>query len=420
MIERIKRLLYFPVAGYFYFFAKIRLFFWSPRIIVVTGSSGKTTLLHLIESQLGPLAKYSHHANSSYGIPFDVLGLHRKNLTVIEWPLMFILAPLSIFKKFPKEKIYIVEADCDRPGEGLFLSSLLHPEVTLWVSVARTHSANFQNNKFNSIDEAIAYEFGYFVENTKSLIVTKSNNELISKQLSRARRSARIISLPDQIRKYRVNLIGTSFDFNNKSLKFPYLLPKEVGMSVLMCIELNKYLGIKSDMSFKKFKLPPGRSSFFEGVMGTTLIDSTYNSNLDSAKAILKMFGQIKSNNKWLILGDMLEQGVLEKEEHEKLADEISKYNFEKIILIGPRISKYTYPKLTSRLLKKDLTFAFLNPKEVLDYLKENIQGGEVLLFKGARFLEGVIENLLKHKEDSQYLARREKIWEIRRKKWGF
>jgi len=54
-----------------------------------------------------------------------------------------------------------------------------------------------------------------------------------------------------------------------------------------------------------------------------------------------------------------------------------------------------------------------------LDYLKGNIEGGEIILFKGARFLEGVIENLLEDKGNVKYLARREKIWEIRRKKWG-
>jgi hypothetical protein len=48
------------------------------------------------------------------------------------------------------------------------------------------------------------------------------------------------------------------------------------------------------------------------------------------------------------------------------------------------------------------------------------LQGGETILFKGARFMEGVIENLLVDKKDAAKLVRREKIWEIRRKQWGF
>ena len=51
----------------------------------------------------------------------------------------------------------------------------------------------------------------------------------------------------------------------------------------------------------------------------------------------------------------------------------------------------------------------FENPDEVLKYLKENIKGGETILFKGARYLEGFIENLLADKNDASKLARREK-----------
>ena len=70
MLSRLKRLLYFPIASYFRFFAVLRLRRWNPRIVVVTGSNGKTTLLHMLEAQLGAKARYSHHANSSFGIPF--------------------------------------------------------------------------------------------------------------------------------------------------------------------------------------------------------------------------------------------------------------------------------------------------------------------------------------------------------------
>src|SRR6202050_738801 len=120
MLEKFKKILYFPLASYFRFFAEIRLRRWHPKIVVVTGSSGKTRLLHLLESQIGNTAKYSHHANSSYGIPFDILDLHRKSLLPSEWISLVLKAPFACFKNPPKEKVYVVEADCDRPGEGKF------------------------------------------------------------------------------------------------------------------------------------------------------------------------------------------------------------------------------------------------------------------------------------------------------------
>src|SRR3989304_7990628 len=97
MFQKIKKVLYFPLAYYFRFFAQIKLARWNPRIIVVTGSSGKTTLLHLIKSQLREKAYYSHHANSSYGIPFDILGMTRKTLMLYEWLELFLKAPFLAF-----------------------------------------------------------------------------------------------------------------------------------------------------------------------------------------------------------------------------------------------------------------------------------------------------------------------------------
>lgn len=419
MFNKIKHFFYFPIASYFAFFAAIRLKIWKPKIVVITGSSGKTTLLHLVESQLGTIAKYSHKANSSFGIPFDILGLRRKDLTIFEWPWLFVLAPVSIFKKLPKEKIYVVEADCDRSGEGKFLSTLLKPEVTLWVNVSRTHSANFDKKDFKSIEEAIAYEFGYFAENTKSFLIVNAENHLINGQLGRATSTVKSISMANDLQKYEISLVGTRFETKRGNFTFPYLLPKETATSILMSLELNGYFGIKEDKTFKNFNMPPGRSSFYKGVKNTTIVDSTYNSNLDSVSAVLGMFGQIKSGRKWAVLGDMLEQGELEKEEHEELANEILKYKYEKIILMGPRVIKYTYPKMVKFLPRTGAIENFLGPKEVLDFLNLNIKGGEIILFKGARFLEGVIENLLKDKKDTKTLARREKVWEIRRKKWG-
>jgi UDP-N-acetylmuramyl pentapeptide synthase len=120
------------------------------------------------------------------------------------------------------------------------------------------------------------------------------------------------------------------------------------------------------------------------------------------------------------VLGDMLEQGSSEKEEHEKLADLVMVHPYERIILLGPRVKEYTLPKLQNKAKNNIPINAFENPKDVLDFILSKIGGGEVILFKGARFMEGIIEHLLVDKSDIKKLSRREKIWEIRRKQWGF
>lgn len=411
MIQKIKKVFYFPVANYFRFFAWIQLALWKPRVIVITGSNGKTTLLHLIESQLGDKAKYSHLANSSFGIPFDILGLERKNLTLPEWPLLFLLAPFKALKTPPKEKLYAVEADCDRPFEGKFLGSLLKPEVTILLTVSKTHSVNFEN-----LNE-IAYEFGYFLEYCKNLAIINEDNSLIVKQSPRTK--AKIERIKKTILKnYQVSTSSTKFKIANTDYSFNFLLPEDTFYSIATCNLLLKYLKLNADPSFKKFQMPPGRSSLFAGLKNTTIIDSTYNATPASMHASLKMYQKYPTQKKWLILSDMVELGKEEEMEHKNLARLIVEAKADKVILMGPRITRYTLPKLLE-IAPKTLVESFQTPREVLNYLEGNIKGGETLFFKGARFLEGVIEHLLKNKQDADKLCRREKVWKERRKKWG-
>ena len=411
MIKTLKNFLYFPVAHYFRFFAKIQLAIWKPKIIVVTGSSGKTTLLHLIQSQIGDKARYSHHANSAYGIPFDILGLKRKDLKPNEWLHLFLTAPFRAFKMPPEEKIYIVEADCDRPREGKFLATLLKPEMTLWISSSLTHSVNFDRLNFPSTREAIAYEFGYFLEYTLEIAIANGDSLLVQKQIKRTKVPVKFVN-KKLLKEYKIFKDRTEFVIDNKKYSFNFILPKETFYSIEMTNILIENLNLDHDYAFSKFYLPPGRCSIFKGIKNTTIIDSSYNATPDGVKTILEMFEQYQSANKWLVLGDMIELGKEEKEEHEKLGKILKSMNLSNIILVGPRVSKYTHPQLGSGQ-------TFNMPKDALNYLQANLKGGETILFKGARFLEGIIEHLLADKQDISKLCRQEKAWKERRKQWG-
>jgi UDP-N-acetylmuramoyl-tripeptide--D-alanyl-D-alanine ligase len=420
MFGKLKTFFFFPVANYFKLFAKIRLKHWRPMVIVVTGSSGKTTLLHLIESQFATRAKYSYHANSALGIPFDILSLHRKTLLPYEWFLLFLLAPFKAFQKPFEQKIYVVEADADRPNEAKFSAEFLRPDITLWLDVGRTHSANFEKltpKPFANVDEAIAYEFGYFLENTTSLTIVNSEMELIKKQLPRTKAKIQEITIHD-LKDYKLTKNSTEFIIGDKKYNLQYLLPKEISYSINATLSLLKFLKIEPDNSFSKFKIPPGRSSILYGIKNTMLIDSTYNANLGSLNALLNLFEKFPAEKKWVVLGDMLEQGELAKEEHEKLAQSIIKLNPDKIILIGELVSKYTYPKLKEKIMDENTLKAFVNLKDVLKYLQSEISGGEAILFKASQsiMLDAVVERILKNKNDTDKLCRREKYWIEKRK----
>lgn len=422
MFENIKKTLYFPIASYFKFFATMRLRRWNPRVVVVTGSNGKTTLLHMLEAQLGAKAKVSHHANSAYGVSFDILDLHRKTLQQSEWISLFLNAPRNVFKPVPKENIYVVEADADRPDEGKFLASLLKPEVVLWISTSRTHSMNFDHlvaeKKFITVEEAIAYEYGHFLENCTELSVIDGDSDLETAQISRASTTVTKITQKEYLQKYTVTKEGTSFTIQDKSYVFKGLLPEEIYLSIAMCKAAVTHLGLPFDAKFTHFHLPPGRGSLFSGKKDTVLIDSTYNGNLGSMKAMLSMFDAYPAQKKWVVLGDMKELGKEEQEEHECLAYVLNAMDVEHVILIGRAVEAYTLPLIN----KKIAAVGFSKAPEAATYLEKYIRGGEAILFKGSQsiYLEGLLEPLLQNKGDATKLPRQDIFWKSKRKKLGF
>lgn len=148
------------------------------------------------------------------------------------------------------------------------------------------------------------------------------------------------------------------------------------------------------------------------------MIDSTYNTSVDAAAAVLELFDHYPSQHKWLVLSDILDQGNIEQAEHERLAKVITKYNYEYVLLLGPRMVKYTAPRLTALKYSIPVT-VFEKTGDGLTFLEQNLKGGEAILFKGARGVEGIIEQLLANPADEANLVRREDVWIRRRQGWG-
>lgn len=425
MPQKLKRKLYFRVAKYFGHYATKVLKKWQPKIIVVTGSSGKTTMLNMLEAQLGDRAIVSHHANSAFGIPFHILGMPGIQDSRWEWVGKFLKAPVQARRMKHSAEIYVVEADADRPGEGTFLAEMLKPMITVWVSSSRTHSVNFEGlvkqGKYKTLESAIAHEYAEFAKNTSQLVITDGDNPDIKAALQGLEIATKYVYHKEAIEDYRISEGESMVTLSGKKTYiFNQPQPPVISYQVAFVDEVLGLLEVTPDYTFSRLAFPPGRSRVFRSALDFTMIDSTYNSNLDSLKAMLQMFERYPGDSKIVVLGDMLEQGSNEEEEHRKLADMVLALNFKpkQVILLGPRLKRYSFAKLRDEMPTVPVS-VFVNPHDVLDYLRAEIQGGEVVLFKGARFLEGVIENLLADPQDAKYLCRRGNIWRKRRAEWG-
>lgn len=438
IIKKIKKIAYFWVAGYFAFWAGIFLKKWNPLIITVIGSSGKTTLLHLFESQLRAQAIYSHKANSAFGIPFHILGLERKTFHPFEWISFTLLAPFRTMRAIPKESIYVTEADAERPGEGKLLAKLLRPHVVVWLSLEEAHGINydriaqasktiFDKDARDTVKKVIANEFSYFLKYSRKYAVLNKDNEYIVAKIVDAKNiqygfvsSSDISEISFAAPEGLVE--GLIFETSQGQLSIPHLVPSAVGLSALAVADTMKFLGFPFDPTFAHFDVPPGRSGLFKGKKETTLIDSTYNATFDGMRAMLDLIARFPSQNpgqeKWLVLGDMIEQGKSEQGEHIELAEMIKNVKTQRIVLVGPRLRAHTYPLLAA-VYGADAVVSYMMPGEALAYLERELKGGEIILLKGARYLEGVVEKLLENPADASKLCRREAVWVKKRKQWG-
>ena len=416
-LGNLKKSAYFWGAAYFRFWATISLKRWNPRIIIVTGSVGKTTMLHLLEAQFGDKAHYSHNANSAYGIAFDVVGLRGITDTRKRWIYLLVAAPVrSLFFRH-KQPYYVVELDGERPREAEIVANWLKPEITLWVSIASSHAVYFDkqvtSGAFTSVEAAIAHEFGSVARATTGLVLYDETNHYMQHEIKQdVSASTRGVSpTPDH---YHVTQSETTFTLGEDTFSFAYPLPIEMTTQIAMLRAVCAYLDLEVQHDMRHFVMPPGRSSAFAGIRGTHLIDSSYNAHLISMQSAIALAEAIGAPDTWLVIGDMIEQGKSEALQHQRLGEALAKSSASTIVLVGKRTAEHTLPVLQSQTTAPN-TVSFHTTQEALDYLESHLTGGETILFKGSQYLEWLVEKLLANPADVALLARQEPAAKRRR-----
>ena len=418
-IATLKKKFYFVAADYFRFFAKMVLKRWHPRVIAVTGSAGKTTMLTMLEHEIGKRAHYSHDANSAFGVSFDILGLKGVRGSKLRWIWLLVAAPILGLLRVRRQPFYVVEIDGERPHEAEFLAQWLKPEVTIWVSIGLSHAAQFEKvvneGKFKDLSEAITAEFANLPKNTSKRVYIDADSKLMTEATAGIK--AKVIPIKKSlIKKYVVYPDSTDFTYGDTTFHFDHPEPKDVAFNLFVLQDLMKYLRLPFNPDFTGMEIAPGRCAYFEGKKGIAIIDSSYNAHMISMKSALDMMKRMHAEKKWLVIGDIVDQGEMEGEEHKRLAELIADTKPDRVVLVGRRTKEYTAPRLKELGVS---AVATTDPRKALTYIEKRIRGNETVFFKGSQYLEWIIEKLLANPKDAKRLCRRDKAARARRKKWG-
>jgi UDP-N-acetylmuramoyl-tripeptide--D-alanyl-D-alanine ligase len=421
----------------------------SPTIVGVTGSVGKSSFTHLLDSVMKDVkkTKTTFKGNSETGIPLEILGIRSclKNYSLLNWLVVLVVTPFAYLigkLKFDYE-LFIAEMGIDSPKEPKNMSYLLDiikPDIGVFLAVSAAHTQQFAEESElkdeESIVKAIAKEKGKIVTelDSNSHAVINIDYPLIKELIPNIKANIITFGMSSEAEYSLVGYTAStsstkySFIFNSKQYDLEikgYLLSKEYVTTILAVIATAVTLGedIQSVISKieERFNIPNGRMSLIEGKNGSTILDSSYNSSPLALKSTINSLRDLKAEGKkTLVLGDMRELGPLAESEHRELADIVAE-TADRVVLVGPLMKKYLLPELQKRDIPVD---TFLSSLGVGEFLINSgyVNNGDIILVKGSQneiFLEQVVLELMEKPEEAKnLLCRQSTYWEKMRRKF--
>jgi alanine racemase len=335
----------------------------------ITGSNGKTIVKEWLSEIVSPelkIVRSPRSYNSQIGNPISV------------W-LMDERFDLAIF-----------EAGISRPGEMEKLEEIIKPDHGIFTHLGKAHLENF-----SSIEELVSEKLKLFVNS--SLIIYCKDFPLLFQSIkasvfnnnprlfcwSAADPSAELLITNKTITNRSTLVEGVS-----QSEKISITIPFTDDASIENAIHCWAYL-LATNFPFEIYKdkfpkITPVamRLEMKKGINGCTIINDTYNSDTASLINALDFIGQQSDNRKkrcTVIISDILQSGENPEILYREIADYIEMRNIDRIIGIGPEISRF------ATMFSTPVKLFFPSSDEFLLHYKEGDFNHEVILLKGAR-----------------------------------
>lgn len=437
------------VLSYIRFFARKALDRHRPTIIGIAGSVGKTSTRFAIEAILKDHFPTKSIGNSETGIPLGILGMKPEDYSQFDWIKMIAKSPFNLdFLKGTKYLITEMGIDePDAPKNMEYLLTILKPDIALSLNASATHSLQFDKtvtDKSLSPEERLqAIVTNIAAEDTK--IITKSgarigiynanDNDITQQILDKTPTSTKLLSFGTKSTNdvsfgpHKVNLKGSEFQLyikmaealENLTLNFShYILPQEYrevfAAAILVALQQGLSLDQIKESLEKNYQPPKGRSSLFEGINNSVIIDSTYNASRVSVEAFLDLVDTLKKETNRpvvLLLADMRELGKEAAIEHAAVAEKLIGI-VDYLYLVGPLTREFILPVVQQKETSFKEIRWFDTSKRAGEFLKDNLPEKSILLAKGSQntlFLEEAVKMLLVDKKDTKNLCRQDKFW---------
>ena len=347
----------------------------STIVIGITGSNGKTSTKDLVASVLKPyfkVQKTQGNFNNELGLPLTILSLD------------------------PDTKFAVLEMGMSGFGQIQFLSELARPDYAIITNIGEAHMQDLGSRE--GIAQA-KFEITAGLETHGKLFY--DGDEPLLKPFVEDFPQAVSFGFDDNneltVTDIRATENGSSFMVSgiiDATFTIPVLGNHQV-KNTLSAILIALEAGLTEEeirKSLKDAALTDMRMQMIPAKGGAIFINDAYNAAPSSMKAALNFIRETTmKEDKWIVLGDMLELGENEKSYHEAIGKSISE-DLAGVCLYGPRM-KWLYEKLTDSY-NGTLIWSESDYEPITALLKESISADSVILVKGSRgmALENIIE----------------------------
>lgn len=327
-------------------------------VIGITGSNGKTSTKELIAAVLSE--KYNvlstkGNLNNHIGVPLTLLQLTREH------------------------EIAVVEMGANHFGDIKELCDIAEPTHGIITNVGKAHLEGFKNFEGVLKTKRELYEA---VEKAEGLIMYNADDSVLKEHLpvntllmSYGTKNAEITGKLERLTPF-VELSWSKPEYVSPLLK-THLVGQYNFYNFLAAIAFGSLFDVEADKINHAIETyePTNKRSQVVKTQKNTLILDCYNANPTSMRSALESFAQIEHQDKYFIIGDMLELGDESYSEHRAIIDLIDELSLKGII-VGKEFSYFQ-----SENVEQD----FNSTNELVEFLKANPIKDKLILLKGSR-----------------------------------
>jgi UDP-N-acetylmuramoyl-tripeptide--D-alanyl-D-alanine ligase len=393
-----------------------------PKVVAVTGSVGKTSTKLAIATVLSTRHKVlfqEGNYNVEISVPMSIFDLPMPPLAKLKNPFTWLTQLWFMERKirlpFPFEVI-VVELGTDHPGDINHFRRYLKPDISIVTAVAPEHMEFFKTIDAVAQEELAVTNFSQLavinrddIDEVFARFVTNSNIDTYG--TSGIAEYHYLVEDFDIEKGFSGKFVSPEFGEQPVALKL-------VGEHNIKAAVAAGVVGIKMGLSAKEIvaglsavRPVNGRMHLLRGLLGSIIIDDTYNSSPSAAVAALQTLYLLPNKQKIAILGSMNELGAYSQKAHEEVGSVCDPTLLDWVITIGDDAEHFLAPAAAKRGCQ---VRSFKSPYEAGAFAHSVLHPGAAVLAKGSQngvFAEEAVKILLHETEEDDQLVRQGPDW---------